>query len=185
VRVLDITGRARVTVERTGAARELDFVGRMDEGGGVRVAVGGRVIGASELGRESRHRLMPLLLPRLASSKEMATASVARLALDLAKDVVGAGDAPDDLAIRRGFARILLRLLDDETAAPPIAGELALELFEAAGSCLDRGSSERAVAEESVARLMEGPAGVAVWSRLANRLGFVADFAPSARSSMS
>ena len=181
-RALDVTGRARVTTERTGGACEMDFVGSWDERQGFRVTVGGRRIDVGELARESRHRLLPLLLPRLVEAGPTATTAVAHLALDLAKDVVGAGDAPDDLVIRRGFARILVRLLDDETTPSPTLSDVALELFEAAGSCMERGSSERALAEELVARLMEKAAGVALWSRLAAKLGFAADFAPRTAS---
>jgi hypothetical protein len=47
---------------------------------------------------------------------------------------------------------------------------------------MERGSSERALAEELVARLMEKAAGVALWSRLAAKLGFAADFAPRTAS---
>jgi hypothetical protein len=65
--------------------------------------------------------------------------------------VLGGQDAPDDAALRRGYARILVRLLTVERRFTQEHLEVALRLMEAAGAQMAGGTPERALAEEWVA----------------------------------
>jgi Domain of unknown function (DUF3536)/Glycosyl hydrolase family 57 len=170
LQLLDLSGRARVTSERTGATSIVEFAARWDSRAGAGVFVDGVEIAVRDLGRESRNRLLPLLVPRLL--EEAAPLPAARLALDLGKDVVGSADTPEDLAVRRGYARMLLRLLMTQDHLPAASLEVAMQLFDAAGSAMAPGSSDRGTVEERVAELIDLGPGWADLRRLANKLGF-------------
>ena len=171
-RSVDAAGRARVTVERTGETATLNFTARWDEGQGLVASVAGSPIQIPELGRESRDRLLPLLLPRLVDASKTVPLLAARLALALEKDVLGAQDAPDDAMIRRSFARILVHLVEAPPNLARDAGEVGYALFEACGSAMTPGAPERTLVEDLIADRLRLPAEVAVWSRLAEKLGF-------------
>ena len=166
----EISGRARATCDRTGAQATVALTARWDAQRGFGVFVDGAEVAVRDLGRESRSRLLPVLLPRLLD--EDAPLAAARVALDLGKDVVGTGDAPEDLAARRGYARLLGRVLAVEKTLPALTVEIALELFDAAGSAMASGSAERGIVEERVAELIETAPGRTELRRLAHRLGF-------------
>jgi len=150
-RQLDLSGEARVSNERLGVTRVLPFAARWDGRQGLQLTVDGARIQVRELGRESRHRLFPLVLPRLLEASNEAPLSSARLALELGAGVLGGQDAPDDAALRRGYARILVRLLTVERRFAREQLEVALRLMEAAGAQMAGGAPERALAEEWVA----------------------------------
>jgi hypothetical protein len=169
---VEVTGRARATAVRTGAARLLEFAASWDPQRGFRCRIDGVAIAPEELGRESRHRLQPHLLPRLAERGDPVGA--ARLALALGRDVVGIGDTPDDLAICGVYARLLLRVLELDKPPSADAVEVALALLDAAGPTLAPGAPARSRAEERIAALIETAPGRAGVARLALRLGFSA-----------
>jgi hypothetical protein len=172
---VEVTGRARVTTGRTGAQETITFTARWDAHRGFGVFVDGVQIAVRALDRESRSRLLSLLLPRLL--EETAPLPAARVALDLGKDVVGSGDALDDVVARRGYARLLIQLLAVEASFPAPTVDIALDLFDAAGTAMAPGSPERGMLEEHVAELIETASKGMDVRRLAHRLGF-ADSAP-------
>ncbi|MBC8131816.1 MAG: DUF3536 domain-containing protein, partial [Deltaproteobacteria bacterium] len=146
------SGQARVTHERLGVTEILDFeVVGDDRPDGVLVKVDGSEVHVPDLGRESRHRLFPLLLPWILETSRVAPLPAARLALDLGKDVLGGHDASEDVALRRGYAQVLVHLLLADTALSDAMGTVALQLFEAAGAEIALGTAERAIVEELVA----------------------------------
>jgi hypothetical protein len=170
VRLLDISGRARVTNERTGAMSAVEFAARWDSRHGVGVFVDGVEIPVRDLGRESRNRLLPLLLPRLVEEGEPLPA--ARLALDLGRDIVGPADTTEDFLVRRGYTRLLLRLVTSEDRLSAPSFEIACQLLDAAGSAMAPGSNDRGLVEERVAELIERAPESAGLKRLAQKLGF-------------
>ncbi len=172
VRSAELVGQARVTADRTGATQTVAFAARWDSPRGFQVFVDGVEMSPRDLGRENRNRLLPLLLPCLLD--QVAPLPAARWLLDLAKDVVGSGDAPEDLAVRRGIARLLIRLIGSGARAdlPTATIDVALGLLEAAGSALAPGSGDRELLEEQIADLIEATPGRPDLRRLAQKLGF-------------
>jgi hypothetical protein len=167
---------ARVTDERTGAVELVPVTvtwggNGTGEGGVLRLTAGGDELSVSDLGRESRHRLLPALLPRLLEVE--APLAAAHLAVALGKDVVGFSASPEDQMVRQGYARLLIRLLEGHGAEPEQVADVALSLLDAAGAALAVGTSDRQIVEELVAGL--GPVGAptSATGRLAHRLGFV------------
>jgi hypothetical protein len=178
-----VSGQARVVHQRTGITRELPFSALWDPARGFSCQVAGQEVELGALGPESRNVLLPLLLPQIESEGEPEMA--ARVALDLGRGVVGAGDAPEDVSCRRAYQRLFMRVLDggppgSKEAATDARIDLALELFEAAGSALAPGTPERAKAEELVARLAHAAPGGERFARLETRLGFAPDVDPDA-----
>jgi hypothetical protein len=186
--ITQVTGQARVTNQRTGVVVLLPFQAVWDPARGfscqVGAGAGAEAVELSHLGLESRHVLLPLLLPQLEAEGEPLMA--ARVALDLGRGVVGTGDDPEDVASRRVYQRLFMRVLgalEGAEARPAGAAalddarvELAIELLEAAGPALGPGTPERAKAEELVARLAHqlrvGPGASGKLAHLETRLGF-------------
>jgi hypothetical protein len=165
-----IEGTARVTHLRTDQHAELSFQVTWDPRQGFAGVVGGEAIGLADLGPESRHSLLSLLLPRIEAEGEPLIA--ARAALDLGRGVVGMGASPEDILSRGVFARLLTRLLSSTGPLTAAASKLGIELFEAAGSAMESGTPERAIAEEWVARRLADDGADGQLTHLATRLGF-------------
>jgi hypothetical protein len=91
----------------------------------------------------------------------------------LGQGVMAAGEAPQEAALRRGFAQILVHLVALKAKFPAANLELALRLFEAAANEIAPGAPERVLLEELVAeKLAVFPSSEAL-ERVAERLGFV------------
>jgi len=155
--------------------RTVEFEATWASGRGLTCVAGGETFGLADLGREDRHRLLPRLMPRLVSDADPLAA--ARLALQLARGMVGLGASADprDAAIREAFAELLIRWLDAGGLAQRDSGETALQLLDAGGPALAPGTLARSMIEERVAELrVKGGAGVAAdaLALLAARLGF-------------
>ncbi|MES1207422.1 MAG: DUF3536 domain-containing protein, partial [Pseudomonadota bacterium] len=174
---VEISGQARPRCTRTGATTTVAFSVRWSPRDGFRVLGGGVEITVEQLGRESRHRLLPLLLPRLMN--EAAPLPAAQLALALGKDVVGSGAANEDVRTREAYAQLLIRLLAEEPGLSPPVLETALRLIDAAGLSLGAGAPARTVVEELVADMLEAPNPPPHLGQLAERLGFAPDTDPA------
>jgi hypothetical protein len=148
---LELSGQALVAAERLGSAERFTFEARWKVGDAFRVLVGNEQVEVSELGRESRYRLLPLLLPRILEASTEAPLVSARLALQLGADVVSQGEFLEDTALRRGYAQLLARLLQSKTLFSRADLEVALQLLEAAGGELAPGAPQRVLVEELVA----------------------------------
>ena len=177
-----IGGTARVTVQRTGLVRTVDFEATWSPERGLSCVAGGQPFGLADLGREDRHRLLPRLMPRLVNDADPRAA--ARLALQLARGMVGqeASAEPGDGSIRGAFADLLLRWLDAGALGDEDGLETALQLLDAGGPALAPGTLARNMVEERVAQLRAaGGAGTATGAlaTLAVRLGFGALAAPA------
>ncbi|MEP6654160.1 MAG: DUF3536 domain-containing protein, partial [Myxococcales bacterium] len=148
---LERSGQALVSADRLGSTESFTFEARWEVGGALRLLVGDEEVQVSELGRESRYRVLPLLLPRILQASNDAPLVSARLALDLGADVVGYGDFLEDTTLRSGYAQLLVRLLQSRAvfAAPHL--KVALQLLEAAGGELAPGAAQRVLVEELVA----------------------------------
>lgn len=172
----ELAVRARVVDDRTGAVETVPVtvawvpLAPGASGEPVRITAGGEELPVAELGREDRHRLLPLLLPRLLELDAPLPAAV--LALALGKDVVGFSAAPEDQLVRQGYARLLVRLLEADNPDREGRADIALSLMDAAGAALNPGTPERNTVEELVAALGGGGAAQSATARLAHRLGF-------------
>ena len=165
-----VRGTADVTNKRTGEMQTLPFKAEWDPRLGFSCVINGESIELSALGPESRHALLSHLMPWLEAEGEAQIAC--RTALDLGRGVVGAGEGVEDIANRRGFARLMMRLLSEVRPLGASTIDIAQELFVAAGASLSSGTTERASAQELVAQLIETNHDPRL-SRLATQLGFV------------
>ncbi|MEO7668678.1 MAG: DUF3536 domain-containing protein, partial [Polyangia bacterium] len=148
---LELSGQARVAADRLGSTESFTFEARWEVGGAVRLLVGDEEVQVSQLGRESRYRALPLLLPRILEASKDAPLASARLALDLGADVVGDGNFLEDTTLRSGYAQLLVRLLESRAAFAAPHLEVALQLLKAAGGELAPGAAQRVLVEELVA----------------------------------
>jgi len=163
-------GAARVTMLRTGTVREVNFRAEWDDKEGFRCLADGIAVTPEELPREDRHRLLPLLLPRLVAEGDPLAA--ARFALALGRGMTGTGGSPGDAQILGVYGQLLLRLLDSaRTMTPPVI-DVALLLLDAAGPALAAGTLARNMIEERTAELRTRAGRPEDLDRLALRLGF-------------
>jgi len=166
-----VHGSARVTFTRTGLADEVTFEAGWDPTHGFRCLADGQPVTPEDLPREDRHRLLPLLMPRLLAAAD--PLSAASFALAMGKGVTGtAGAAPADAAILDAYGQLLVRLLEAAQAAPVELVDLALQLLDAAGPALAAGTPARNQLEERTAALLAAVPHSAQLDRLAGRLGF-------------
>ena len=175
--------------DRSGARdRRTDRASTLDDGGSwagaaagpqeVRDLVDGVRSELGELGRESRHRLLPILMPRLLDSSPSSLAGRAG-AWRWCKDVVGLEEAPEDPVARQGcpVAAAVAGGGWRGTMSSPRGGGPDRAFVEAAGSALASGSPERNWFEEN-RRAHRVPCGGAPVAGLAHRSGSAADPAP-------
>ena len=180
---VQVQGAAEVTFTRTGVVEEVTFEAEWDPALGFRCSADGVPVTPEDLPREDRHRLLPLLMPRLLAAADPLHA--AAFALAMGKGV--AGVAPGDTAILEAYGQLLLRLLEQAQAAPAALVDLALQLLDAAGPALAAGTSARNEVEERTAALLAGAGPMdlppaAELKRLAARLGFAVGPAEPAAS---
>jgi len=166
-----VHGSARVTFTRTGLADEVTFDAGWDPEHGFRCLADGRPITPEDLPREDRHRLLPLLMPRLLAAADPLHA--ASFALAMGKGVTGtAGAAPADASILEAYGQLLVRLLESTQSAPVDLVDVAVQLLDAAGPALAPGTPARNQLEERAAALLAAVPHSAELDRLAGRLGF-------------
>jgi hypothetical protein len=87
--------------------------------------------------------------------------------------VIGFSASPEDQLVRQGYARLLVRLLEDVGSDREDRAELALSLMDAAGTELHPGTLERSRVEELVSAFLPVGNAASAVGRLAHRLGFV------------
>ena len=175
-----VHGSARVTFTRTGVPGTVTFEAGWDPTLGFRCLADGRPVTVEDLPREDRHRLLPLLMPRLLAATDPLRA--ASFALAMGKGITGtAGAAPADAVIFQAYGQLLTRLLETTQTAPVALVDVALQLLDAAGPALAAGTPGRNQLEERTAALLATVPHSAELDRLAGRLGFaVAPAEPSA-----
>jgi hypothetical protein len=166
-----VFGEARVTILRTGVARVVDFQAQWDPKQGFHCLADGVPVPIEELPREDRHRLLPLLLPRLAAQDDPLRAAQFALALGKGVTGTGAGTDPADAAILTVYGQLLIGLLDGGRISAALV-DVALQLLDAAGPALAGGTLARNVVEERVAELLAAASRPGHLDRLASRLGF-------------
>lgn len=163
-----VHGSARVTFTRTGLTDEVSFDAGWEPARGFRCLADGQPIAPEDLPREDRHRLLPLLMPRLLTAADPLHA--AAFALAMGQGVAGTG--PADAAIREAYGQLLVRLLESTQSAPVELVDLALQLLDAAGPTGEAGTPTRNQLEERTAALLAAVPHSAELDRLAGRLGF-------------
>ena len=168
---VQVHGSARVTFTRTGLADEVTFDAGWDPARGFRCLADGQPVTPEDLPREDRHRLLPLLMPRLLAAADPLPA--ASFALAMGKGVIGtAGASPADAAILEAYGQLLVRLLEATPSAPVELVDVALQLLDAAGPALAAGTPARNQLEERTAALLAAVPHSLQLDRLAGRLGF-------------
>jgi len=160
-----------VTLTRTGVPTTVTFEAEWDPALGFRCGADGVPLSPEELPREDRHRLLPLLMPRLLAAADPVRA--ASFALAMGKGFTGtAGGNPADAVLLAQYGQLLVRLLDSAQIAPAALVAVGLQLLDAAGPALAAGTAARNEIEERTAALLATVPHPAELERLAARLGF-------------
>ena len=168
---VQVQGAAEVTLTRTGVPTTVTFEAEWDPALGFRCGADGVPLSPEELPREDRHRLLPLLMPRLLAAADPVRA--ASFALAMGKGFTGtAGGNPADAVLLAQYGQLLVRLLDSAQIAPAALVAVGLQLLDAAGPALAAGTAARNEIEERTAALLATVPHPAELERLAARLGF-------------
>lgn len=166
-----VHGTALVTFTRTGASAGIAFQAGWDPELGFHCTADGHRVRPEDLPRDDRHRLLPLLMPRLLASADPAHA--ASFALAMGKGITGTGAAaPVDFVVFEAYGQLLVRLLESTQSVPVTLVDLALQLLDAAGPALAPGTPARNQVEERTAALLATVPHSLELDRLAGRLGF-------------